>query len=112
LVGQLLSQIETLLARLEAGAGLTPQEQVSLTEVKTLAAEAGVTAPPPLKALPWLLRVEQVLFGQWQTVTDQQVRCIYCGSTQVVRKSNKPRLKKYYATGPVTKVVSPICRRA
>jgi hypothetical protein len=96
LVGQLLSQIETLLARLEAGAGLTPQEQVSLTEVKTLAAEAGVTAPPPLKALPWLLRVEQVLFGQWQTVTDQQVRCIYCGSTQVVRKSNKPRLKKYY----------------
>lgn len=96
LVGQLLSQIETLLARLEAGAGLTPQEQVSLTEVQTLAAEAGVTAPPPLKALPWLLRVEQVLFGQWQTVTDQQVRCIYCGSTQVVRKSNKPRLKKYY----------------
>jgi hypothetical protein len=96
LVGQLLSQIETLLARLEAGEGLTPQEQVNLTEVQTLAAEVGMAAPPPVKALPWLLRVEQVLFGPWQAVTDEQVRCIYCGSSQVVRKSNKPRLKKYY----------------
>jgi hypothetical protein len=96
LVGQLLSQIETLLARLEAGEGLTVQEQVSLTEVQTLAAEVGMAARPPVKALPWLLRVEQVLFGQWQAVTDEQVRCTYCGSSQVVRKSNKPRLKKYY----------------
>jgi hypothetical protein len=74
LVGQLLGQVETLLARLEAGEGLTPQEQLSLTEVKTLAVEAGVTGPPPVKALPWLLRVEQVLFGQWQAVTEGQVR--------------------------------------
>ena len=96
LVGQLLSQIETLLARLEGGEGLTPQEQVSLTELKRLAAETGLTASPPLKALPWLLRVEQVLFGQWQAVTDERVRCPDCGSTQVVRKSRKPRLKKYY----------------
>jgi transposase-like protein len=36
------------------------------------------------------------LFGQWQAVTDEQVRCTYCGSSQVVRKSNQPRLKKYY----------------
>ena len=96
LVEQLLGQVERLLAHLEAGEDLTPQEQVSLTEVQTLAAEAGLTAPPPVKALPWLLRVEQVLFGQWQTVMDEQVRCTYCGSSQVVRKSNKPRLKKYY----------------
>jgi hypothetical protein len=96
LVGQLLSQVETLLARLEAGERLTPQEQVNLTEVQTLAVDAGATGPPPVKTLPWLLRVEQVLFGQWQTVTDEQVRCTYCGSTHVVRKSNNPRLKKYY----------------
>jgi transposase-like protein len=105
LVSQLLGQVETLLARLEAGAPLTPQEQVSLTEVQKLAAEAGVTGPPPVKALPWLLRVEQLLFGQWQTMTDEQVRCIYCGSTHVVRKSNKPRLKRYYdAQGQVQTV--------
>ena len=40
LVEQLMGQVETLLARLEGGEGLTPQEQVSLTEVQTLAAEA------------------------------------------------------------------------
>lgn len=96
LVGQLVSQVETLLACLETGVGLTPQHQLSLTEVKMLAAEAGITGSPPLKALPWLLRIEQVLFGQWQAVTDERVRCIYCGSTHVVRKSQKPRLKKYY----------------
>jgi transposase-like protein len=105
LVGQLLSQVETLLAGLEAGEKLTPQEQLSLSEVKTLAAEVGVMAPPPLKALPWLLRAEQVLFGQWQMVTDEQLRCIYCGSSQVVRKSKQPRLKKYYdAQGQVQTV--------
>jgi len=98
LVSQLLSQVETLVARLEAREMLTPQEQLSLTEVQTLAAAAGITAPPLVKALPWLLRVEQVLFGQWQAVTDDQVRCTYCGSTQVVRKSNQPRLKRYCDT--------------
>ena len=96
LVSQLLHQVETLLARLEAGAGLSPQEQLSLTEIKTLAEAAGVPDQLPLKALPWLLRVEQVLFGQWQALSDERVRCTYCGSTQVVRKSKKPRLKKYY----------------
>jgi hypothetical protein len=105
LVGQLLSQVETLLACLQAGETLTPQQALSLAEVKTLAAEIGGMAPPPLKALPWLLQVEQVLFGQWQAVTDEQARCIYCGSTHIVRKSKKPRLKKYYdAQGQVQTV--------
>jgi hypothetical protein len=96
LVSQLLSQVETLLERLEAGQSLTPQEQLTLQEVQSLAAQSGCCAAPQLKALPWLLRVEQVLFGQWQLVEDDQVRCIYCGSDQVARKSKQPRLKKYY----------------
>jgi hypothetical protein len=38
-------------------------------------------------------------------VSDSQVRCIYCGSTHVVRKSRKPRWKKYYdAKGNLRKV--------
>ncbi|MEW5957994.1 MAG: hypothetical protein AB1801_09745 [Chloroflexota bacterium] len=45
-----------MLGCLEAGQGVTPQEQVSLNEVKTLAAETGLTSRSPLKALPWLLR--------------------------------------------------------
>jgi len=96
LVGQLLALVETRLARLETDQGLTPQEHIRLTEVHTLAAENGLAAHPPLKALPWLLRVEHLLFGQWQTLAADPVRCIYCGSTHVVRKSRKPRWKKYY----------------
>jgi len=96
LVSQLLQQVETLLTHLETGKQLPPSEQMSLKEVQTLAAECGCSAPAQLKALPWLLRVEQVMFGQWQLVEDDQVRCIYCGSNQVARKSKQPRLKKYY----------------
>ena len=96
LVSQLLNQVEKLLARLEAGEQLTPQEELSLTELKTVAAEAGVSASPPLKGLPWLLRLQQQLFGQWQPVETGEVRCSYCGSSQVVRKSKQPRLKRYY----------------
>lgn len=96
LVEGLLAQIETLLHKLEAGEGLTPEEQVAVVDLRTLAAEVGMVARPPLKALPWLMQVERVVFGHWEEVTDGTVRCIYCGSTHVVRKSKKPRLKKYY----------------
>jgi transposase-like protein len=96
LVQQGLALQEQLIARLEEVAGLTPEEHLEFDELRTWAAEVGVAVPPPLKALPWMLRVEQVLFGAWQTVEDDQVRCIYCGSAQVARKSKKPRLKHYY----------------
>jgi transposase-like protein len=105
LVKQLLAMVEMLLGCVEAGERLRPEEQMALSEVRTLAAEVGVVPPQPLKALPWLLRVEQVLFGQWQAVDDGQVRCIYCGSTQVVRKSKRPRWKTYYdAEGQLQRV--------
>jgi transposase-like protein len=96
LVSQLLGMVEMLLERLEAGDKLTPEERLRWDEVHPLAAECGLEAHLPLKALPWMMRVEQVLFGEWQAVTDRQVHCIYCGSTHVVRKSKKPRWKKYY----------------
>jgi transposase-like protein len=105
LVGQLLGLVKTLLVRLETGEPLTPQEALSLTEVQTLAAEGGFITPLAPKALPWLWQVEQLLLGPWQPVVDGQVRCIYCGSSQVVRKSKQPRLKKYYdAQGQVQTV--------
>ena len=56
----------------------------------------GSPPPPPVKALPWLLRLERWSLGHWELVTDGQVRCPYCGSDQVGRKSAKPRQKKYY----------------
>jgi transposase-like protein len=96
LVGQLLGQVRELLGRLEAGQPLPAEVRTTLADLTTLASAAGTLPPPPLKALPWLLRVEQVLLGDWQAVTDGQVRCPHCGSAQVGRKSATPRLKKYY----------------
>jgi len=96
LVGQLLGQVRALLDRLEAGQPLPAEVRTTLDDLTTLASEAGVPPPPPVKALPWLLRVEQVLLGDWQAVTDGQVRCPACGADQVGRKSATPRLKKYY----------------
>jgi transposase-like protein len=96
LVGQLLAQIRALLGCLEAGQPLATEVRITLDDLTILAQEAGVSAPAPVQTLPWLLRVEQMLFGQWQLVTDGQVRCPHCGSDQVGRKSAKPRLKRYY----------------
>jgi len=96
LTGELLRRVETLLGKLESGEGLTPEEHLSFSHLQTLAKETGVVPPPPLKALPWLMRVERLVFGHWEEVTDGSERCIYCGSSHVVRKSRKPRLKRYY----------------
>jgi len=96
LTEQLLTLVERLLAQVEAGEGLRPEEQVAVADLQVLAAEAGIVARPPLKARPWMMRVERVVFGHWDEVSDGTVRCIYCGSSHVVRKSRKPRLKKYY----------------
>jgi Transposase IS66 family len=95
-VGQLLTQIRTLLARGESAGGVPVEVRLPLADVLAVTQAAGVSAVPPSKALPWLLRVEHVLFGAWEPLTDGQVRCPTCGSTQVGRKSATPRLKQYY----------------
>jgi len=96
LVGQLLAQVQTLLRQLEAGARLTPEEQLNLNDLQTLCAAVGLEPPAPLKPLPWLMRVEHLLWGEWEALPEGQVCCPHCGSSHVVRKSNQPRLKWYY----------------
>ncbi len=95
LVGDLLGQIRLLLDKLEAGEGLTAEERVDITALAKGCEEGGFRVPPSVKALPWLMRVERLVFGQWEAVTDGTVRCIYCGSSDVGRKSKRPRYKKY-----------------
>jgi len=75
--------------------GQTSEEQLAVSDLCLLAAEAGVTEDSPLKVLPWLPRVEQVLFGHWETLTEEQIRCPAGGSTQMGRKSAQPRWKQY-----------------
>jgi hypothetical protein len=72
LVSQLLETVELLLVRGEDGSGLTAEEQMQLSQVQTLAAGCGWQVEPSLKALSWLLRVEQVLFRLWQGMADGQ----------------------------------------
>jgi transposase-like protein/DNA-directed RNA polymerase subunit RPC12/RpoP len=96
LVQELLRQVQFLLECLETGQLLSPEERITFADVQTLAQEAGIEPRPPLKAEPWLQRVEQVLFGAWQTVEENTIRCPACSSTHIVRKSRKPRMKKYY----------------
>jgi transposase-like protein len=96
LVQELLRQIQLLLKCLETGQTLPPEERIILDDVQVLAREAGSEPPPPRKTVSWLLRVEQVLFGAWQGVEDDTIHCPVCNSTQIVRKSRQPRMKKFY----------------
>ena len=96
LVGQLLAQVQGLLARLEAGAGATPEQHIAVADLQQLAAAAQVVVEPPLKAEPWLLRIEQDLLSPWPAPGDDQVHCPACGARDVQPKGHKPRWKKYY----------------
>lgn len=105
LVGQLLAQIQLLLAKVEAAQGLTVQQRVDMADILALVDDLGLKPTLPLKALPWALRLEQILFGHWKQVTDEQVHCIYCGSVNVGRKSRQPRWKRYFdQSGTIQKV--------
>ena len=77
-------------------------QRVSISDVQTLAKAAGIEPLLPKKPLPWSMRLEHWLLGQWEAVNPgaaqpvEAICCCYCGSTQVARKSRKPRIKHYY----------------
>ena len=96
LVAQLLCQVQELLAKVEAGSGLTPEERLAVSDLQTLSAQAGVVAQPPLPTQPWLQTMEGMLLGNWGQATDATMGCPYCGSTNIAPKSKKPRQKKFY----------------
>ncbi len=95
LVSDLLAQVQMLLEKVEAGQGLTAEEQLDVKVWQAAAHEAGLQAKPPGEAVPWLRRVEQVLFAPWAEVAAEGVCCPDCGSSHVGRKGRKPRLKKF-----------------
>jgi hypothetical protein len=99
LISTLLAQIQMLLGKLEAGQGLTPQETVDVAAMQAAATAAGLAARTPVPLRPWLRRVEQVLFRPWAETMVGDVRCTYCGSADVGRKSAIPRLKRVIGEG-------------
>jgi transposase-like protein len=96
LVAQLTAQVQALLAQMEANQALPQEQRLDINDLLTLTTAAGAPPPTSHKTLPWLLRVEQLVFGQWQTLDDDQVRCPACGSQEIGRKSATPRHKRYY----------------
>jgi len=95
LVKQLLAQVEGLVEQLEAVSGLTPEQQIVLSDVAALCQESDLQPARPRRPLPWMLRLERMLLGHWDWVDDGTVCCTYCGTTEVSRKSRQPRWKKY-----------------
>lgn len=97
LTRRLLVQMEVLLDKLEAGEGLTAEERLQMEALRAQPTALGLGQERPLEQpLPWMWRMQQVLFGWWQQVEDESVRCLHCGSTQVAQKSKTPRQKQYY----------------
>ena len=98
---QLLATTQRLVERLDAMEGLTPEERLEIADLEAVCGETGLRPAVHCRPLPWILRVERLLFGHWEWVDDGDrssatgVRCIYCGTTHVSRKSRKPRLKHY-----------------
>ena len=101
LVSQLLTQIRELAEWLEALGGLTLEQRIEMADLEAMCEELELRSAVPYRPLPWVLQLERLLFGHWEWMDDDDpssttsVRCIYCGTTQVSRKSRKPRLKKY-----------------
>lgn len=96
LVQELLGQVHLLQECLETGQQPPAEEQVDLADLQALVGEIGATPDPPVKMTPWLLRLKQVIFGDWQMVEEDTIRCPECDSTDIGRKSRKRRLKKFY----------------
>jgi len=99
LVEQLLAQVEQLMEQLERQEGLTPEQQIELTDLEGLCGELELRPASAHAPLPWVFQLERLLFGHWEWVDDGSVRCIYCGTTDVSRRSRQPRLKRYIDEG-------------
>ena len=95
LTEQLLAQMQRLVKQLEMLGGLTPEQQIELADLDALCEELDLRPAAMRRPLPWMLQLGWLLFGHWEWVDDGSVRCIYCGTTDVSRKSRKPRSKKY-----------------
>jgi transposase-like protein len=95
LVEHLLAHVERLVENVEAGGGLPDEMRMGLADLEGLCDELGLRPDPVRRSLPWMLQIERGVLGHWEHVEGKTVRCSYCGTTDVSRKSRKPRWKRY-----------------
>ena len=86
---ELLALNERLLAKLQQGESLTPQE---LVEVEPLRLEAACKHADPASR-PLTAALHGMLFPPPAPTPQQPMRCTYCGSDRTAPKSKTPRLK-------------------
>ena len=91
-VQRLFRLVEQLQAQLQ-GQDLISEERVDVVALRQWVGQA--PSGQEEKPWPWLYQVEHWLLGAWQEVPDETVRCPYCGSAHVARKSRTPRVKAY-----------------
>ena len=93
---QLFKLVEQLQAQVQAGHAARREDTVDVMALKQL---AGVAEPENClvrsRPWPWLFQAEHWLFGEWQQVDNNTVRCPHCGSEHVAVKSKQPRIKAY-----------------
>jgi transposase-like protein len=95
LVSQLLAQAQMLVAQLEELGKVTIEQRIEVADLTALCQELEIRPAVAQRPLSWVWQIERLLFGHWEWVDDGSVRCIYCGTTDVSRKSRQPRLRKY-----------------
>jgi transposase-like protein len=97
LVEQLFALLDQLQALLAAGECPTAETHQNLADLHALRRELGLGNGRGLsKPLPWGYRLQQLLCGDWETVSAGSICCPHCGTDQVRRKSRKGRPKRYY----------------
>jgi hypothetical protein len=95
LVSELLSVVQDLLTKLEAGEGLPSETYLEIAHLQAACQEVGLTPPPAAPTVPWAQKLRWVLFAAEAPAEAEVVRCTYCGSSDVRRKGRKPRWKRY-----------------
>lgn len=104
LATRLFRLVAELLDKLEAGQPLSAEERLDIAALQgqsrlLVGSQPGVESLSPgraQRALPPIYALQRVLFGCWEDVDDGSVRCSYCHSSQVARKSRKGRPKRFY----------------
>jgi len=112
LVARLFKLVAELIDKLEAGQPLSVEERLDIAALQgQMSAPTGprlvgsgrgspglegVRLGPAQRALPPIYALQRMLLGCWEDVDDGSVRCSYCHSAQVARKSRKGRPKRFY----------------
>jgi transposase-like protein len=99
LVGELLGVVQMLLAKLERGEGLPPQQRLEIAHLQGMCTEIGLSPAPVPPAVPWAQKVGWVLFAAEAKREEEMIRCTYCGSSDVRPKGHKGRVKHYLDEG-------------